>query len=181
MARNKFIKRLKLIAESLGYKVIFRRVSAMGETELGLTCPEFNRIYVDPDGNKDFASTIAHEIGHVLLLSCETPGHNIYDDTNFDLQIAENAADEIGAVLCRAIGCSSDFDSLPDKAKNSLEEAKHKYKNQQEYTAFLYGYCKALADTLPSSEVGLQDVTKKADEVFSGQRKYYRSRFPKRG
>ena len=148
----------------------------MGDGDLGLTCPSTNRIYVDPNGAKDLASTLAHEIGHVLLMVCSTPGHNAYGDTNFDLQVAENAADEIGAVLCRTVGCSSDFNSLQERATFSLSEAKAKYNNQPEYTAFLFGYCVALGDLLPSSEVGLDEIIKKADDVFSGRTKYYRSR-----
>jgi hypothetical protein len=163
----------------MGYSVMFKRVKDMSETDLGLTCPASNKIYIDPDGDKDLASTLAHEIGHVLLMSCSTPGHNAYSDTNFDLQVAENAADEIGTALCRAIGCSNDFNTLQEKAQNSLSEAKTKYDNQKEYTAFLFGYCMALGDVLPSSEVGLEEITKKADNVFSGRVKYYRSRFPK--
>ena len=178
--RTKDIQRLSRIAESLGYKVFFKRIKDMGDGDLGLTCPSTSRIYIDPNGDKDLASTLAHEIGHVLLMACSTPGHNAYSDTNFDLQIAENAADEIGAVLCRAIGCSHDFNNLKEKANNSLSEAKNKYNNQIEYTAFLFGYCIALGDLLPSSEVGLDEIIKKADDVFSGRTKYYRSRLHKK-
>ena len=152
----------------------------MSDGALGITCPEVNRIYVDPNGTKDIASTLAHEIGHVLLLYCSTPGHGgIYDDTNFDLRIAENAADEIGTVLCRCIGCSNDFSNLREKADYTLLDAKEKYPVEREYRAFLFGYCKALGDVLPSSEVGLSHIMKRLDAVFSGEIKYYRSRFPK--
>jgi len=181
MKNNKFIKRLKSIADVLGYKVIFRRIKEMSDGAVGITCPETNRIYIDPNGDKDIASTIAHEIGHVILLYCSTPGHSsIYGDTNFDVRIAENAADEIGAALCRTIGCSHDFNDLEGKAGESLKAAKERYSNKTEYMAFLFGYCKALGDVLPSSEVGLGNIMKRLDAVFSGEIKYYRSRFPKR-
>jgi Zn-dependent peptidase ImmA (M78 family) len=180
MKKTQAIKMLSKMAEALGYKVVFRRVKDMCDGDVGLTCPDVSRIYIDPKGEKDKISTLAHEIGHVLLMSCSAIGHRSEGDTNFDLQIAENAADAIGAVLCKAIGLGNDFDDLSTKSNRSFEEAKQKYKTDQEYTAFVFGYCVALADTLISSEIGIKDVIRKADDVFSGRTKYYRSRVNKK-
>jgi len=166
MKKTKTIKRLESIVECLGYKIVYKKHKSMVDYQQGLTCPDLEKIYIDIKYCQDIASTLAHEIGHVILLRAQTPGHSEYDDEEFDLKIAENAADEIGIAICRALGHSHDFIGVSDKAARQIDAAKDKYTTDKEATAFIEGYCMALSDVLPSSEIQLDSISSLLKKVF---------------
>jgi hypothetical protein len=168
---------MKAIAEILGYDVIFRRIKGMQKDEIGMTCPDLNKIYIDPKVPEDAASTLAHEIGHILLLAARPPGHNDETDTDFDLRVAENAADKIGEAICKALGHSPDFLGIGEKGLLRIAEAAKVFGNSDQFRAFAKGYSLALADALPSSEIGLSRLLNAFTELEKTEPETTKSRF----
>ena len=167
MKKTKTIKRLESIIESFGYKVIYKKHKSMNEFQQGVTCPDIEKIYIDPKNCQDIPSTLAHEIGHIILLYAQTPGHSEHDDNEFDLMVAENAADEIGIVICKCLGHVHDFPNISEKSVKQISWAKNRYKTEEEIQAFIDGYCFALSDVLVSSEVVLGEISELLKKVFA--------------
>jgi hypothetical protein len=155
---------LCLVAEQLGYSVSFRRVKAMGVNDIGLTCPDLNKIYLDKKAGSDVASTLAHEIGHIILMILRPAGHRDGEDTDFDNCVGENAADLIGAAICSAMAHPSDYSGLFEKATSQLTSAGKRYKSKELHAAFTQGYCLALSDVIPNSK-GAEVLVKLAHEI----------------
>lgn len=62
------LERLIILADILGFKVVFRWVKEMKPPQaylLGLMCPDIMTIYLKPDHHQ-VRFTLAHEIGHIL-------------------------------------------------------------------------------------------------------------------
>ena len=154
---------LRAVAEALGYLVVMRRVKAMKKSDAALTCPDIQKIYIDPKSGLDVVSTLAHEVGHAILMILRPPGHRSDDDTDFDLKIAENAADLIGKVLCATIGHEPDYTAHFVKAVEQIKSANCRLETKEAF-GFLQGYCAALSDVLPSS-VGAKSLAELAREI----------------
>lgn len=178
MKNQSTTQRFVWIAEALGYSVIFKRHRSMRKNEVGLTCPDLEKIYIDPRGGEDSISTLAHEIGHVLLLIAQPRGHQGSEDTDFDLCVGENAADEIGTALCRAIGHSPDFQGIGEKAIARITEAMKKNTDKEITKAFVQGYCIALADMLPSSE-GFERIAEAVRSINEKEKRKTRRKYGK--
>ena len=85
---------LRMLAEALNFKVVFRRVKAMRDCEDGLCCPDLYKIYIDPKAN-DVLYTLAHEIGHIFA------DHMCLSDEpeEYAERIADDFADLITSIL----------------------------------------------------------------------------------
>jgi len=159
-----FMVPLRMLAESLDFQVVFRRTNQMKANDWsGLMVPDTQKIYVDPNV-KDPVETLAHEIGHVLMMfTCLEHGES--DSLSDD--ISENAADLIGRALCLCVGY--DPDGYPTAAqKLAYTIAKNDTRlTDDKFQAYLAGYMdclKAMAvrsDTRIDSRMILQKILKK--------------------
>lgn len=163
--KTKIIKGLRKLAQQLGYKVVLKKTKEMDDSCVGLVCPDINTIYVDPNKN-DTASTLAHEIGHVILFILQPPGHGDSSDTFFKSQIGENAADYIGKAILSSVGYNADYTSTFNKAIERIKSASNLFSDSLQEYAFVRGYCAALTDMLINS-IGGEEFERITNEIIS--------------